>query len=59
MLVVLLLALVKLMFFLRIVGRMAYMVVLLENVIKDLLIFLTFYLILVFMFSLIMGVIGF
>ena len=53
------LALVKLMFFLRIVGRMAYMVVLLENVIKDLLIFLTFYLILVFMFSLIMGVIGF
>ena len=58
MTVVLILALIKLLFFLRIFDSLSYLVVLLRSVIYDLRIFMLFYGILMFMFSLILGVIG-
>jgi len=56
---VLLLALIKCMFFLRIFDELSYLVTLLRSVIYDLRIFMCFYFVLVFMFSLIIGVLGF
>ena len=56
---VLLLALIKTMFFLRIFDNLSYLVTLIRNVIYDLRLFMIFYLILIFMFSLIFGVMGF
>ena len=58
MCIVLFLALVKLMFFLRIFDSLSYLVTLLRSVINDLYIFMLFYFILLFMFSLILGVLG-
>lgn len=58
MIIVLLLALVKSLFFLRIFDSLSYLVTLLRNVIYDLRIFMVFYGILMFMFSLIIGVLG-
>ena len=54
----LLLALVKTLFFLRIFDNLSYLVTLIRSVIWDLRIFMCFYLIMIFMFSLIMGVMG-
>lgn len=56
---VLLLALVKSLFFLRIFDNLSYLVTMIRSVIYDLRIFLIFYIILIFMFSLVMGVLGF
>ena len=56
---VLLLATVKTMFFLRVFEKPSYLVTLVRQVIADLRYFVMFYLIITFMFSLIMGVIGF
>ena len=58
-LIVLLLALIKTMFFLRIFDNLSYLVTLIRSVIYDLRLFLVFYSILVFMFALILGVLGF
>ena len=52
-------ALIKTMFFLRIFDNLSYLVTLIRNVIYDLRLFMIFYLILIFMFSLIFGVMGF
>jgi len=59
MCIVLFLALVKTMFFLRVFEQPSYLVTLVKQVIKDLMYFMQFYVIIVFMFSLILGVIGF
>lgn len=56
---VLLLALCKTLFFLRIFDNLSYLVTMIRSVIYDLRIFLIFYTILLFMFSLILGVLGF
>lgn len=58
MTLVLLLALIKSLFFLRIFDSLSYLVTLLRSVIYDLRIFMLFYAILMFMFSLILGVLG-
>lgn len=58
MTLVLLLALIKSLFFLRIFDSLSYLVTLLRSVIYDLRIFMLFYGILMFMFSLIIGVLG-
>lgn len=58
MTIVLLLALIKSLFFLRIFDSLSYLVTLLRSVIYDLRIFMLFYGILMFMFSLIIGVLG-
>jgi len=52
------LALVKTMFFLRIFDNLAYLVTLIREVIYDLRVFMLLYVILVYMFSLILGVLG-
>jgi len=57
--VVLFLALVKTMFFLRIFNDLSHLVTLIRTVIWDLRNFMKFYVIIVFMFSLILGVLGF
>lgn len=56
---VLLLALAKSLFFLRIFDNLSYLVTMIRCVFYDLRVFLIFYIILVFMFSLVMGVLGF
>ena len=56
---VLLLALAKSLFFLRIFDNMSYLVTMIRCVFYDLRVFLIFYIILIFMFSLIIGVLGF
>jgi hypothetical protein len=56
---VLLLALMKSLFFLRIFDNLSYLVTMIRSVIYDLRIFLIFYIILISMFSLVMGVLGF
>ena len=56
--IVLLLSLVKTLFFLRIFDNLSYLVTLIRSVIWDLRIFMCFYLIMIFMFSLILGVMG-
>ena len=56
---VLLLALVKSLFFLRIFDNLSYLVTMIRCVFYDLRVFLIFYIILIFMFSLVMGVLGF
>lgn len=58
MTILLLLALIKSLFFLRIFDSLSYLVTLLRSVIYDLRIFMLFYGILMFMFSLIIGVLG-
>lgn len=58
MTIVLILALIKSLFFLRIFDSLSYLVTLLRSVIYDLRIFMLFYAILMFMFSLIIGVLG-
>jgi len=58
MTIVLLMALFKTFFFLRISDTLAYLVTLIVNCIVDLKIFLLFYVILIYMFALIVGVLG-
>ena len=58
LIVVLLLALIKTMFFLRIFNSFSYMVLLLRSVIYDLKTFMLFYAILMYIFALILGVLG-
>ena len=58
MILVLLLQLIKSFFFLRISSSFAYLVTLIRNVFYDLRIFLAFFAILIVMFSLIIGVMG-
>lgn len=58
MTIVLILALVKSLFFLRIFDSLSYLVTLLRSVIYDLRIFMLFYAVLMFMFSLMLGVLG-
>lgn len=55
---VILMAIIKTFFFLRIFGSLSYIVTMLTHVIYDLRIFLLFYFMLIFMFSLIFGVLG-
>ena len=57
--IVLILGLIKTLFYLRIFDNMSYMVTLLRQVVYDLQIFLIFFLILIFFLSLIIGVLGF
>ena len=57
--VVILLALVKLMYFLRIFDSLSYLVTLIKQVIIDLKSFMLFYVIICFMLSLIIGTLGF
>jgi hypothetical protein len=57
--IVLILALVKTMFFMRIFNNFSYLVTLIKQVIYDLRFFTMFYFVMVFMFSLIFGVLGF
>jgi hypothetical protein len=52
------LALVKTMFFLRIFDNLAYLVTLIREVIYDLKVFMLLYVIMVYMFSLVLGVLG-
>ena len=59
MCIVLLLAMIKTMFFLRIFDNLSYLVTLIRSVIYDLRIFMLFYIILLFMFSQILGVLGY
>jgi len=56
---VLFLALVKTMFFMRIFDELSHLVTLIRTCIYDLRHFMTFYVIIVFMFSLILGVLGY
>ena len=56
--IVIALALVKTMFFLRIFDNLAYLVTLIREVIYDLKVFMLLYIIMVYMFSLILGVLG-
>ena len=56
--VVIALALIKTMFFLRIFDNLAYLVTLIREVIYDLRVFMMLYIIMVYMFSLILGVLG-
>ena len=58
MTIVLLMALFKTFFFLRISDTLAYLVTLIRNCIVDLKIFGLFYVILIYMFALIVGVLG-
>lgn len=58
MTILLMFALVKSLFFLRIFDSLSYLVTLLRGVIYDLRIFMLFYAILMFMFSLMIGVLG-
>ena len=58
MTIVLLMALFKTFFFLRISDTLAYLVTLIRTCIVDLKIFLLFYVILIYMFALIVGVLG-
>ena len=58
MTIVLLMALFKTFFFLRISDTLAYLVTLIRKCIVDLKIFLLFYVILIYMFALIVGVLG-
>lgn len=55
---VIILATIKTFFFLRIFKNLSYIVTMLTHVIYDLRIFLSFYILLLFMFSLIFGVLG-
>jgi hypothetical protein len=57
--IVILLALVKLMYFLRIFDSLSYLVTLIKQVIIDLKSFMLFYAIICFMLSLIIGTLGF
>jgi hypothetical protein len=58
MILIILLSIVKTFFFLRIFGSLSYIVTMLTNVIYDLRVFFIFYMSLIFLFSLIFGVLG-
>jgi hypothetical protein len=59
MCLVLLLCLIRILFFLRIFNRLSYLVTLIQSVIKDLLYFMIFFCIIVGIFSLTIGVLGY
>lgn len=58
MLGVIIIALMKIFFYMRIIEKFSPIVTMLQNVISDLKIFLLFYFILILLFSLLMGVLG-
>ena len=58
MIIIILLSIIKTFFFLRIFSSLSYIVTMLKNVMYDLRVFFIFYMSLIFLFSLIFGVLG-
>ena len=58
MIIVILLAIVKTFFYLRVFESLSYIVTLLKHVIYDLRVFLIFYFMMIYLFGLIFGVLG-